>query len=64
MAVVDEYTEGACRVIIYDDCMVGTDEERQRIVEEMAAVWVGARLKEQRERQEQQDKQSFNSEGE
>lgn len=64
MAVVDEYSEGACRVIIYDDCMVETAEERQRIVEEMAAVWIGRRLKEQWERQKQQYRQSFNGEGE
>lgn len=40
MAVVKDYMSGNCRVVIYDDCFVKTEEEKQQIFENIKAIYL------------------------
>lgn len=46
MAVVADYMDGNCRIIIKDDYAVKTEEEKQKILKNMAEIYVKHRLRE------------------
>lgn len=50
MAVIKDYVDGECRVIIHDDCVVKTKEEAEEIKRTLAAIYVEYRRKEFEER--------------
>lgn len=45
MAIIADYMDGECRIVIYDDCIVKTQEEVEEIKRRIAENYVYYRLK-------------------
>jgi len=50
VAVIADYMDGECHIVIHDDCIVKTQEEVEEIKRRMAEIYYGYRRKEIEER--------------
>lgn len=46
MAIVDDYMDGNCRIIIHDDYVAKTPKEQEKILKNLAETYVKYRLRE------------------
>ena len=50
MAIIADYMDGNCHIVIHDDCLVKDPEEIEKIKRRMAEIYYSRRLKDLEER--------------
>lgn len=51
MAVVKDYMDGNCRIVIHDDCCITDPDEVKKILDSIAEIYVRSRMKARLEEQ-------------